>query len=333
MLERLKIGVIGTGNMGKNHVRNLSNEQRFDLVGIYDKDSARAAEVASQYGASAYDDMEKLLEETEAVVIAAPSSLHKEIGLRAAEHGVHALIEKPLATNGVDARELAAAFSAKGLKLAVGHIERFNPAIQELRKFLDNSQVFYLESHRFGPFSDNGRIADTSVIEDLMIHDVDLICHLMEPYRVVSIQGSGERVRTEQVDFASCTLRFNGNVHASIHASRVSQDKERTLCVHTLDNCIYVDLLARTLMITKNTNFVMGGVHETTYRQNGVVERVFVPSFEPLRSELISFYEAVVLGKSPAVDGSEGVRAVEICEKVSTLVNTEREDRHECSVL
>lgn len=320
-MDTLKIGVIGTGNMGQNHVRNLSEERRFSLVGIYDSNQEQAQKVASRFDTNALGTLEELLDAVDAVVVAVPSSLHKLIGLKAAEHGCHALIEKPLATNSEDARILANAFAEKGLKLAVGHIERFNPAIQELEKFLDNTRIFYIETHRFGPFSSNGRITDTSVIEDLLIHDIDLVCHLMEPFAVTAISGVGERVRTDTVDFASCTLRFNGNAHASIHASRVSQDKERTVYVHTEESCICADLLAKTLTISKNTDSVVDGMHETAYRQNGVVEKIFVPSLEPLRAELVAFYESVVLDKPIVVDGAAGIRAIEICEEVAKQAN------------
>ena len=143
-MEKLPIGVIGTGHMGRNHVRNLSEEDRFDLVGIYDTDLAQAEKIASLYGTCAFATLEDLLDQVKAVVIAVPSSIHKEIGLIVAAHNVHALIEKPLATNSKDAQEIADAFSARGLKLAVGHIERFNPVIHELDKLINNERIFYV---------------------------------------------------------------------------------------------------------------------------------------------------------------------------------------------
>ncbi len=317
-MDKLKIGVIGTGHMGRNHVRNLAEDWRFDMVGIYDVDHKNAEKVANQYEIQAFDTPEELFERIDAVVIAVPSSLHKEVGLMAVQHHVHALIEKPLATNSRDAREIEEAFSAKGLKLAVGHIERFNPVIQELEKLLNKEQVVCLEAYRYSPFSGSGRIADTSVVEDLMIHDVDYVCHLMEPYRVTKVYGTGECVRSECIDFASCTLNFNTNAHAVIHASRVSQDKERILRIHTRNSCICADLLGKTLSIVKNTDLIFerGGVYGNSYRQNGLVERIFVPIQEPLKEELVSFYHSVVDHMPVAVDGKTGIRAIEICEEV-----------------
>lgn len=316
-MEKLRIGVIGTGHMGRNHVRNLAEEARFELVGLYDKSEEQAKKIAQLYGTEAFKDLDALLDGVQAVVVAVPSSLHKEIGLIVAEHGVHALIEKPLATTSEDAKDIVKAFADKGLKLQVGHIERFNPVVQELDKLLNNEQAFFIEAHRYSPFSGSGRITDTSVIEDLMIHDVDLVCHLMEPYQVSKVRGLGERVKSDNFDFASGALNFSGHAHALINASRVSQDKERTLTIHTVDSCICADLLSRTLIISKNTDMVIDGAHEQSYRQNGLVQKVFVPIQEPLRAELIAFHDSVVNDAPISVTGEVGVQAIEICEEVA----------------
>lgn len=320
-MERLKIGVIGTGHMGRNHVRNLAEEARFELVGIYDKNAEQARKIARQYDTVPFDNLDMLLEQVQAVIVAVPSSLHKQIGLTVAEHGVHALIEKPLATNSGDAREIVKAFAEKGLKLQVGHIERFNPVIQELDKLLNNEQVFFIEVHRYSPFSGSGRITDTSVIEDLMIHDVDLVCHLMAPYAVSKVRGLGERVKSDNFDFASCTLNFSGRAHAVVNASRVSQDKERTMTIHTIDSYISADLLYRSIVVSKNMDLVIDGPHEQSYRQNGLVQKVFVPIQEPLHAELIAFYDSVVNDAPIAVTGEVGIQAIEICEEVARQAN------------
>lgn len=320
MIDKLPIGVIGTGHMGQNHVRNLSADTHFDLIGIYDVDSVQATNIAAKYGTTATLNLEELLSRVRAVVVAVPSSLHKEIGLKVAEHGVHALIEKPLATNSSDAQVLIDAFASRGLKLAVGHIERFNPVVQELEKLLHDEQQFYLEAQRFSPFGGSGRILDVSVIEDLMIHDVDLICHLMEPHQVSAVQGWGERICSNRIDFATCVLCFDANAHAVIQASRVSQDKERNICIHTAESTIRADLMLRTLTVSKNTGVLMGKIHDASYRQDGVLQRIFVPIKEPLASELTAFYEAVMQDMPIVVGGETGLRAIKICEQVQNCI-------------
>ena len=316
-MELLKVGVIGTGHMGKNHVRNLAMETRyFDLIGIYDQNPVQAGEIAKQYAVTAFNDMEALLDQVDAVVIAVPSSLHRKIGLAAAEHNVHALIEKPLATTVEDAMALTKAFHDRGLKLAVGHIERFNAVIKELKKIVNPKEPFYLEAHRYSPFSGSGRITDTSVVEDLMIHDIDLVCHLLDDCGVKDVHAAGEQLKSNNIDFASCMLHFNNQAHAVIHASRVAQNKERTIRIHTLESYLEADLLTKSLTVSKNTDLVMSGPFENSYTQAGVVQKIYVPIQEPLREELVSFYQSVVHDEPLVADGAVGLRAVQICEEV-----------------
>ncbi len=316
-MKQLKVGVIGTGNMGRNHIRNIVEEKRFVLVGIYDKNPERAKEVAKNYDIDVFDDMDALLDEIDAVIVAVPSSLHKEIALKAAQHGVHALVEKPLATNSQDAKVIVDVFAKAGLKLAVGHIERFNPVFKELKKLVDPKEIFYIEACRYSPFSGSGRITDTSVVEDLMIHDIDLVCALMEGIEVTSIHGRGESIRSGQIDFATCLLDFGGKAHAIVNASRISQNKERTIVIHTPDACYCADLLAKTLNIYKSTNLTVDISQHNSYKQDGIVQKVYVPIEEPLRAELVKFYDAVVNGTKIAVDGIMASNAISICEKVA----------------
>lgn len=326
-MERLKIGVIGTGHMGRNHVRNLAEEQRFELVGIYDNNAATATEIGDRFGVSVYENLDELLENVQGVVIAVPSSLHKEIGLKAASHGVHALIEKPLATSSKDARELAEEFERRSIKLAVGHIERFNPVIVELQKIIKPEEIFYVEVHRYSPFVNSGRIVDTSVVEDLMIHDTDLVCNLMDGIGIKSIQGYGESICSGQTDFASCLIDFEVNAHAVINASRISQDKVRTLEIHTAECCIYADLIAKTLFVSKNTNMTIDTDTDNKYKQDSILQKIYVPIQEPLRMELLMFYESVVNGKPIIVDGNAGIRAIEICEEVAQQITAKQEEK------
>ena len=316
MQKQLKIGVIGAGHMGLNHVRNLSEEKRFDLIGIFDVDYDRAISVAETYDTRVFRSMDELLDDVEAVVVAVPSSLHIDVGLKVVEHQVHALIEKPLAPNSKDAAALSKAFHDAGLKLQVGHIERFNAVVQEAKKIIEDKEIFYVEAHRYSAFSGSGRITDVSVIEDLMIHDIDIVCDLMEPHKVTDIRGNGESVKSESVDFATCMLDFSSNTHAIINASRVAQEKERTIQIHTSDSIVSADLLTRTLTITQNTELTIEKVDASKYRQDAVIRKVFVPIIEPLRAELQSFYEAVVNDGKILADGDAAIRAIKICEKV-----------------
>lgn len=322
-MRQLKIGVIGTGHMGRNHARNIAEEKRFDFVGIYDANTEQAKDVATIYNVTPFETMDKLLDYVDAVVVAVPSSLHKEVALKVAEHGVHALVEKPLATTSEDAEAIVEVFKEKELKLVVGHIERFNPAFRELQKLINPQDVFYVEACRYSPFNGSGRITDTSVVEDLMIHDIDLVCALMTGKDISSIHGRGEMVRSGQTDFATCLMDFGGKAHAIVNASRISQNKERSITVHTIGSCIRADLLTRSLEIYKSTNLTVDLKNTNTYKQEGVVQKVYVPIEEPLRAELVAFYEAVVCGVPIVADGEVAVRAIKICEEVSNRAKKE----------
>lgn len=316
-MRTLKVGVIGTGNMGRNHVRNLVAEKKFELLGFYDANREQALETAQRYGTKAFESIEALLDEVEAVVIAVPSSLHKSIALLVAEHGVHALVEKPLATTSEDAQIIKEAFKEKQLKLAVGHIERFNPVFRELKKIVEPKDIFYIEACRYSPYSNSGRISDTSVVEDLMIHDVDLVCALMEGEKVTSLHGRGESVKSGHTDFATCIMDFGGKAHAVVNASRVSQNKVRTITVHTAEGCIYADLLAKTLEIYKSTNMTIDLVRDNSCQQEGIVQKIYVPIEEPLRAELIAFYDAIINDVPIVADGEVAINAIRICEQVA----------------
>ena len=316
-MKALRIGVIGAGHMGSHHVRNLSEEKRFDLVGIYDSNSEQARTVAENYDVTAFETADDLLKNIEAVVIAVPSSLHKEVAMKAAEYNVHALIEKPLATSSEDAEFISRTFEERNLLLAVGHIERFNPVFRELKKLTDPGDVFYIEACRYSPYNVSGRITDTTVVEDLMIHDVDLVCALMEGIEITSLHGRGEAVLSGRTDFATCLMDFGGKCHAVVNASRVSQGRERSITVHKKDSCIRADLLAKTLEIYKSADLAVDSTENNSYKQDGIVKRVYVPIEEPLRAELVAFYNSVVDGKPVEVNGDVGIRAIKICEAVA----------------
>lgn len=314
-MEKLKVGVVGVGHMGQNHVRIFSEEQsHFDLIGIYDAFPAQAQKIAAQFETAAFPDIHELLEQVNAVVIAVPSSLHKEVGLLAAAHGVHALIEKPLALTSADAEELSQAFEERGLKLAVGHVERFNPVVTELSKILLHEQIIAIEARRYSSF--DGRITDASVVEDLMIHDVDLVCSLMEGHGIRRSAGFGQVVKSNRLDFVQGILEFDNGVQALVSASRVTEDKVRELCVHTRESFIRADLLSKTLRIYKNTNMLLENGRQNSYKQDSVVQKIFVPIVEPLRAELISFYDSVINDRPVLVDGLSATNTVALCEEI-----------------
>lgn len=315
-MKKVKIGVLGVGNMGFNHVRILSSEQnRFHLVGIYDPDQRRAEKVAAQFGVKSFLSDQALMSEVEAVVIAIPSSLHYEAAIQAAEHGLHVLVEKPITLILEDGRKIAAAFERSGSALAVGHVERFNPVVQELVKLIRHEHILAIETRRYSPF--NRRITDADVVQDMMIHDIDLVCSILMERENVSLRAAaGFSQLSGRLDYAQALLSFQNGTVATLGASRVTQNKVREILVHTDNSYIAADLLNRSLTVTQNTNFVVYEGQANAYRQDSVTQRVFVPLQEPLREELCAFHRLIVGEESNIAQVADANFAVGLCEQI-----------------
>ena len=311
-----KIGVLGVGNMGFNHVRILASESSlFQLVGIYDPDQGRAEKVAAQFGVKSFLSAQALMSEVEAVVIAVPSSLHCEVAVQAAAHGLHTLVEKPIALTPDDGRKIAAAFEHAGCALAVGHVERFNPVIQELIKLLRHEHILAVEARRYSPF--NQRITDADVVQDMMIHDIDLVCNVLMSREDVQLQtAAGFSHCSPRLDYAQSLLLFQNGTVATLGASRITQNKVREILVHTDTSYIAADLLNRSLTVTQNTNFVVYEGQANAYRQDSITQRVFVPMQEPLREELCAFHRLICGREDQIAQATDANRAVELCDEI-----------------
>ncbi len=315
VLGKLRIGVIGAGSMGRNHVRILSTEKAdFEWIGFYDTDGDRARELSAQFSVPAFSSMEALMEQADAVTIAAPSSCHKEIALEAARRGLHALVEKPLALTLADAEEISHAFARAGRILAVGHVERFNPVVTELCKLVRHEKIRALEVRRYSPY--NGRITDADVVQDLMVHDIDLVCNVLIKQPLAGICSAGQATVSGRLDFVQSLMKFADGTSACIGASRITESKVREIVVHTDRSYILADLLGRSLSVLRNTNLVIDEGEESAYRQDSVTQKIFVPMVEPLRMELMDFVECVHRNRQPAADGQAACRTIEIVETI-----------------
>lgn len=317
-MANLRAGLIGIGSMGKNHARNLHAIDGVDLVAVADASGKDPFGVAN--GLPVLTDIDALLEtpDLDYVVVAAPTFTHEEIGLKLAEAGVHALIEKPLAASAEAARRLADAFEAKGLVGAVGHIERFNPALQSLRKRLENGDLgdlYQIATRRQGPFPN--RIADVGVIKDLASHDVDLTAWVTQrKYEWVAARSMFKSGRQYE-DMVSATCTLEGGLMSNHLVNWLSPTKERLTMVTGEKGMFIADTL------TADLTFYANGTVATTWDDianfRGVAEgdmtRFAIPKPEPLRTEHENFRDAV-LGKEGAtiVTLDEGARVVEVCE-------------------
>ena len=322
MAKRIKIGVAGAGHMGTNHIRALSElNGLFELVGVYDLDFKRE-KVAEDYGTDFYRSYEELLDDIDAIIISCPTSLHKEMALKAAEQMVNAFVEKPVAESLEDSAIMYDKFSDKDLVLGVGHIERFNPVMLALQEIVDPKEVVAIEVHRCSPF--DIRIFDVDVISDLMIHDIDLVVNGICRKMPSSISAVGKSVVSGRLaDYANVAMTFPDGILAFITSSRCTEEKIRTICIHAKDAYYEGDLLRRTLVIKRGVNYKeVPALDHIRYKQTSIHEQISLPNQEPLKAELIDFWKAIQEQKNMMVSGSQVIRAMKVLDTVKDKIYT-----------
>jgi predicted dehydrogenase len=245
-----------------------------------------------------------------------PSSLHREYGLLAVKHKQHTLIEKPIALQEADGILLCEEFDKIGKTLMVGHIERFNPAVIEMKKILENeSGIVAIDAKRCSPF--DPRIGDTNVIFDLMIHDLDIVLNYLQPQEVETLSASALVVHSrENSDYVQAMMQHKSGAISTVLASRATEDKIRTIDVHTKTSLIRADLLNKTLQVTRKTSFALDLGYTPMYKQENIVEKIMLPNIEPLKAELQEFAQAINSGKPALTDGRAATRAVHFAERI-----------------
>jgi UDP-N-acetylglucosamine 3-dehydrogenase len=296
----LRIGVVGVGVMGSNHARVLSEMPGVKLVGIADPDGARCDLVAERLGCATFNDAEALLNAgIDAVTIAAPTHLHRDIALDCAARGVHILVEKPIAPTVEESRAIVAAARRAGVTLMVGHVERFNPAVQSIKRAIKDQNILSIAITRVGPFPP--RMSNVGVVIDLAVHDIDLIRWFTES-EIVEIQPQTSSAVAEREDIALLQFRTASGVLAHINTNWLTPFKARTIHVATRDKYLIGDLL--TLQVTECFGFQPDGSYSMRHLSVGYAE--------PLRSEMQAFLAAIKSGNAPAVTGDEAVASLEV---------------------
>jgi predicted dehydrogenase len=317
-MNPVRVGVIGIGNMGWHHARVLSLLRDAELVGVADPDEARGRLAVEQFDCRWFPAYEELLSEVEAVCIAVPTLLHHRVGMACLQAGVHVLIEKPIAATQEEAADLIGAAEAAGRLLQVGHIERFNPAFRELLRVVANEEVVVLEARRHSPNAD--RANDVSVVLDLMIHDIDLVLELAAS-PVVRLAAAGGRSSDGPIDYVNATLGFANGVVASLTASKMAHRKIRSLSAHCRSSLMETDFLNRNLRIHRRSHESVSADHgELLYRNDGFIEEVSTTSIEPLYAELEHFLQCVRGRETPAVDGLQASRALQLADLIEQCV-------------
>jgi predicted dehydrogenase len=317
-MNPVRVGVIGIGNMGWHHARVLSLLRDAELIGVADPDEARGRLAVEQFDCRWFPTYKELLGEVEAVCIAVPTLLHHRVGMACLQAGVHVLIEKPIAATQEEAADLIGAAEAAGRLLQVGHIERFNPAFRELLRVVAGEEVVVLEARRHSPNAD--RANDVSVVLDLMIHDIDLVLELAAS-PVVRLAAAGGRSSDGPIDYVNATLGFANGVVASLTASKMAHRKIRSLSAHCRSSLMETDFLNRNLRIHRRSHESVSADHgELLYRNDGFIEEVSTTSIEPLYAELEHFLQCVRGRETPAVDGLQASRALQLADLIEQCV-------------
>jgi predicted dehydrogenase len=296
----LRVGVVGVGVMGSNHARVLAELPGVHLVGVADPDRQQASFVARALGTAAVPDVEELLAfGVDAVTIAAPTHLHRDIALACISRGVHVLVEKPIASNPDEGRSIVAAARRAGVTLMVGHVERFNPAVETIKEAIRGEDILSISITRVGPFPP--RMSNVGVVIDLAVHDIDLIRFFTDS-EIAEVQPLLASALAEREDIALLQFRTASGVLAQINTNWLTPFKARTVHVATRDKYVIADLLTR--QVTECFGFQPDGSYSMRHLSVGYAE--------PLRAELIAFVHAIRNGVAPAVTGEEGVLALEI---------------------
>lgn len=299
--KKIKFGVIGAGKIGTFHTRTLSKMDGVELVGVCDTNLERAKALAQEYSCKPFTEYSELLKNVEAVIVAAPTPLHHEIGMYCLNHKIHTLLEKPIASTMEQARELVKAAQENKVLLQIGHIERFNPAVVEAFKYIKDPKFIVIK--RMGPY--DPRVSSVSVVLDLMIHDIDLLLTMLKS-DVVSIDAVGLSAFSEHEDMVNVRLKFANGCTADITASRASFEKSRFMNLYQEDAYISVDFMnARVKIYRKKAPLV---------KTLDDVDVIF-PQVEkklPMTSEILHFIDCIKNQKTPAPSGEKGAKALQV---------------------
>ena len=316
--QPIKIGVIGVGNMGQHHARVLSLLKDVEMVGVADINVDRGLDTASKYRARFFEDYRDLLPYVEAVCIAVPTRLHHEVGMTCLAAGIHVLVEKPIAASIAEAESLVNAAAESQCILQVGHIERFNPAFQELSKVLKTEELLAIEAHRMSPYSN--RANDVSVVLDLMIHDIDLLLELVAA-PVVRLTASGSSASNAgYLDYVTANLGFANGIVATLTASKVTHRKIRRIAAHCKNCLTEADFLNNEILIHRQTTAnCLTDYGQVLYRQDGLIEKVYTSNIEPLHAELEHFVNCVRGGNQPSVGGEQALKALRLASLVEQM--------------
>jgi predicted dehydrogenase len=317
----LKVGIFGVGHLGKFHISNWKEIEGVKIIGFFDPNNENANEVINTHGLKRFSDEEKLIEACDVIDVITPTDLHYEVCMMAIRKGKHVFVEKPLAHTLQEGKDLVNMVREAGVKMQVGHVERFNPAYLALKEM--NLNPMFIEVHRLAQFNPRG--TEVSVILDLMIHDIDIILSLVKS-DVKSISASGVAVMTDTPDIANVRIEFNNGCVANLTSSRISMKKMRKVRLFQKDAYIGIDLLEKKTEIIKlkQPEDVDAFSFDIDTPNGKKTIAIANPSIEPLNAiklELESFVDAIVNNKPTVVSEIDGYLAMEVAHKILDKIN------------
>ena len=312
----LKIGVFGTGHLGKFHLNNWKEIQNVELVGFYDPNDTTAQEVSDKYQLARFLDANRLMDACDAVDIVAPTTYHFALCARAIRKGKHVFVEKPLANNMDEARELVKLVKESNIKFQVGHVERFNPAFTALKEA--DLKPMFIEVHRLAEFNPRG--TEVSVILDLMIHDIDIILSIVKS-EVRNISASGVAVMTDTPDIANVRIEFDNGCVANLTSSRISLKKMRKMRIFQKDAYIGVDFFEKKteiirLKTPKDIDAFTFDIETPKGKKTIAIANPNIASGNAIKLELEQFRDAIVNNTPTVVSEVDGFRAMDVAHQI-----------------
>ncbi|MGC6429392.1 MAG: Gfo/Idh/MocA family protein [Flavobacteriales bacterium] len=326
----IKIGVIGVGHLGKIHLKLLDElDTKFEIVGFYDTDKELAKKLNRSLRIQSFKKIDELIENCHAIVISSPTLSHFEYAEKAIKSHKHVFIEKPITNTLEEADKLMKLALEAGIKVQIGHVERFNPAYLAAQPYIDSP--LFIEAHRLSEFNPRG--TDVPVVLDLMIHDIDIILSIIKS-NISKVSASGVAVISDSHDIANCRLEFDNGTVCNITSSRMSLKKMRKLRIFQKNAYISIDLLDKKTEIIKLKNLspsqevdpfaMILDVGKNNKRKQIYFENPEIKETNAIKEELISFYDSITNNTEPKVSISDGVRALELAHQILDKMNSRK---------
>lgn len=324
-MSNIKVGVIGTGHLGRIHTKLWSENEKATLIGIFDPDTERAAEIANEFNCETLNSIDELTDKCDAVTIAAPTIHHFDIAKHCVEKNVHCLIEKPITQTHEQGLELIKLAKETGVVIQVGHVERFNPAIAAIKQY--EPQPKFIEAHRLAQFKP--RATDVSVIHDLMIHDIDILLWLINS-PVSKIDANGVAILTDTIDIANARISFENGAVANVTASRISAKPMRKMRIFQKAAYISIDFGAPDVEVFRILESgeksegipatMLGLLEEGLKNKDIYYEKPEIPKLNAIAEEQNSFLKTIKGEMKVPVGAEEATEALRIAEEINKLI-------------